>query len=340
MTPPTLHRLLWGPNSKKDMSLADWHIRAWEVPAVGLPVRAATYLFLAAQRAAVPTDWNPMQGPLTWQLEDKGNLLSGGRRLQFDFEDAESRPLRPILHPQVRRSMIWEVPPHAAYFLPFVAESSKVHSGGYALYCDILLLLTAMDGGEAILDSLTENGVGSVPFEDRWAWRSRVHLPMKAWQEIERGLRWSEQPQQDATRKPKGEALVDLLQRWTPCSLTLDDFICERVDLSLDTTNDVEVVRTVRPPGSPDRDLPPGTTAYGQKAPKKLAPADRPGEGTAAQSRGCCPLSCNGSSVGWTHHGTGCGCFPVIQSLGAQRRAGYRTSPRSVHSSNRSSDGT
>ena len=47
MTPPTLHRLLWGPNSKKDMSLAHWHIRAWEVPAVGLPVRVATYLFFS-----------------------------------------------------------------------------------------------------------------------------------------------------------------------------------------------------------------------------------------------------------------------------------------------------
>ena len=135
MTPPTLHRLLWGPNSKKDVSLADWHIRAWEVPAVGLPVRVAAYLFLAAQRAAVPSDWNPMQGPLTWRLEDEGDLLSAGRRLQFGFEDTESSTGGSSSKPQVRRSMIWEVEPHPAYYLPFVAEPS--HGSLPAVLCSI-----------------------------------------------------------------------------------------------------------------------------------------------------------------------------------------------------------
>ena len=270
MTPPTLHRLLWGPNSKKDMSLADWHIRAWEVPAVGLPVRVATYLFLAAQRAAVPSDWNPMQGPLTWRLEDEGDLLSAGRRLQFGFEDTESSTGGSSSKPQVRRSMIWEVEPHPAYYLPFVAEPSMVHAGSFVLYCEVLLLLTAMDGGEAILDRLAENGVGSVPFEDRWDWRSRIHLPMEAWQAIGRALRWSEQPQENSTREPNGQSLLDILRPWTPSSLTLDDFICERVDISLDTTNDAEVVRTVRPPGSPDRDLPPELLLKGERLEENL----------------------------------------------------------------------
>ena len=256
MTPPTLHRLLWGLDSENQTSLADWQIRAWEVPAVGLPTRVATYLFAVAQDSSLPSDWDEMQGPMTWQLEDKGNLLSAGRRLQFDLEDMQSPTGEPGLQPQVQRSMTWEVLPHAAYYLPFVAKPSKVHRLSYALYCDILLLLTAMDGGEAILDRLADKGVGSVPFEDRWAWRSRLHLPKEAWKAIERGLRWSEQPQKDATRKPTGETLVYLLQRWTPCSLALDDFICERVDLSLDTANDVEVVRTVRPTDSPATDLP------------------------------------------------------------------------------------
>ena len=127
MTPPTLHRLLWGPDSENDTSLADWHIRAWEVPAVGLPARVATYLFTAAQDASLPSDSDAMQGPLAWQLEDKGDLLSAGRRLQFGFEDMESSTGGSGQQPQVRRSMAWEVPPHAAYFLPFVAEPSKVH---------------------------------------------------------------------------------------------------------------------------------------------------------------------------------------------------------------------
>ena len=270
MTPPTLHRLLWGPDSENDTSLADWHIRAWEVPAVGLPVRVATYLFTAAQDASLPSDWDAMQGPLTWQLEDKGDLLSAGRRLQFDFEDMESSTGGCSLQPQVRRSMTWEVPPHAAYYLPFVAEPSQVHGGSYALYCDILLLLTAMDGGETILDRLAENGVGSVPFEDRWAWRSRVHLPMEAWQAIGGRLRWSEQPQEDSILDVNGQSLLDILQPWRPSRLTLDDFICERVDMSLDTTNDAEVVRTVRPPGSPDGDLPPELLLTGETLQENL----------------------------------------------------------------------
>ena len=270
MTPPTLHRLLWGPNSKKDTSLADWHIRPWEVPAVGLPVRVATYLFVAAQRAVLPSNWDAVQGPLTLRLEDEGNLLSAGRRLQFDVGDTDTPTREPGIQPQVRKSISWEVPPHAAYYLPFVAERSKVHRRSYALFCDILMLLTAMDGGEAILDSLAENGVGSVPFEDRWAWRSRVHLPMEAWQEIGRGLRWSERPQDNSTRDPNGQSLLEILRAWTPSSLTLDDFNCERVDISLDTTNDAEVVRTVRPSGSSDRDLPPGLQLTGEKLLEKL----------------------------------------------------------------------
>ena len=101
-----------------------------------------------------------------------------------------------------------------------------------------------------------------------------MHLPMEAWRAIGRALRWSEQPQENSTREPNKQSLRDILRPWNPCRLTLDDFICERVDMRLGTTNgmtnDAEVVRAVRPPGSPDRDLPPELMLTGAKLQKKL----------------------------------------------------------------------
>ena len=259
MIQPTLHRLLWGP-VPENSTLADWRIRTWEVPAIGLPTRVATRLFLAAQEndELFHTDWNAVHGPLTWQLESGREILSVGRRSQFGFENTSSVPISHSVaeQPQVRRSIAWESTPHAAYFLPFVVadEPCHVNRDGYAIYCDVLLLLTAMDGGEAILDRLAERGAGTVPFEDQWAWRSRIHLPMKAWQQIEQAFRWTEAPEE--TGEPIRESLIQTLTLCAPEKLTLEDFVIERIDLRLETTSDAEVVRTVRPPDSPDTDLP------------------------------------------------------------------------------------
>jgi len=198
---------------------------------------------------------------LTWQLLEGDPLLSIGRRYQFDYESASSAreafsaQLSKSL-PRVQKSTQWELPPHAAYFLPLVVAGGliSVNPTAYALYCDVLLLLTAMDGGEAILDRLAEAGVGLVPFEDRWSWRSRIHLPLEAWQQVERALRWSEAPCQDTAEIQS--RLAQALVPWTTKALTLEDFAFERVDLRLETTSDAEIVRTVRPPDSTDGNLP------------------------------------------------------------------------------------
>ena len=125
-----------------------------------------------------------------------------------------------------------------------------------------------MDGGEAILDWLAESGAGIVPFEDRWAWRSRIHLPMEAWQQIERGLEWSGQSEIDGAAV--GTLLGEVLRPWTPRIITLDDFRVERVDVRLDTSEDVEIVRTVRLPGSADDDLPPKLLLTDSRLKEKL----------------------------------------------------------------------
>ena len=256
MTTPTLHRLLWGPAPEPD--LQDWCIRPWETPAVGLPVRVATFLYLASQRRKLPAGWTPDQGPLTWRMGGGHELLSTGRWSQFSPNELPPKAIDPvpIERLDLSRSTEWEVPPHEAYFLPFVAATHQegVDPDAYALYCDVLGLLTAMDGGETILHGLAQRGLGIVPFEDRWAWRSRIHLPMEAWQEIELILRWSEAPNQDMTSAK--ESLSETLKTLRPAVLTLDDFLRERVDISLDGGADAEIVRTVRLPDSVEEELP------------------------------------------------------------------------------------
>ena len=176
------------------------------------------------------------------------SILSRGRQRQFGFDLFPWEPGtgEPSTQPRrsVSRSSSWEIPPHPAYYLPFLATSPHiVHRSGYLLYCDVLLLLTALDGGERILDSFSNNGAGATPFEDRWGWRARIHLPQEAWRAIHEVIRWIDTPgghnpwMQDELQ----EALASLPQD----GLTLEAFHAERVDLA--TTEDAEIIRTIRP---------------------------------------------------------------------------------------------
>ena len=165
-------------------------------------------------------------------------------------------PLKsPSAKPTVQRSAAWDIHPHAAYFLPgLMSPSEEICRESYALYCDVLLLITALDGGEAILHELFRSGVGAVPFADKWGWRSRIHLPKAAWQHMERALRWAEEPDLDGSAI--GHHLDAVLKAWVPTELTIDDFIRERVDIRLSISEEAEVVRTVRRADAPDTDLP------------------------------------------------------------------------------------
>lgn len=266
--PPTVHRLLWGPN--REGRLGDWRVRPWETPAVGLPVRVAVAFFSSARhQSGYPDGWRPGDGPLTWEIFDGCDVLAAGRQLQFGFRSGlieDNGVQRSTTIETARRSIRWEIDPHPAYFLPFAAaHPDDVNQDSYALYCDILLLLTAIDGGEAILSTLSETGVGAVPFEDRWSWRSRVHLPKEAWRQVERAFRWIEGPASDASQI---EARIrEALEPWTPVMLTIQSFTHERVDLLLPSEgdaekdlevldDDLEIVRTVQASDSRDSEIP------------------------------------------------------------------------------------
>lgn len=254
---PTIHRLLWGPHPvRKD--LLDWAPAPYITPAVGLPVRVAAYLFAEIRDEAIEPGWEPPWDPTTWQHQEEArDLLAMGRLLQLEL--ASRRSTLEAGHckrrgaPALTRTKDWEIPPHGAFFLPFVhAVRSDLDADAYTLYCDVLLLLTAVDGHEGILDNLFTHGVGATPFEDRWGWRSRIHFPARAWEGIDQILRWGESPNEEMPLS--GSDLVDELQ--PPEGLSIDDFLNERVDVQLPVRRDLEVVRTVQSTGQITGNLP------------------------------------------------------------------------------------
>ena len=157
---PTVHRLLWGRSMVAGLN--DWPMAVWETPAVGLPSRVAAALLRVVGPMAVPEGWVPNQGPLNWLIDDVDGVLAAGRHGQFVPEEEPEPAGRSLL---MERAMAWEVVPHPAFYLPFVsATAHAVHVDSYVLYCDVLLLLTVLDGDERILDGLARWGVRGTPF--------------------------------------------------------------------------------------------------------------------------------------------------------------------------------
>ena len=240
---PTVHRLLWG--TPESDALKNWRMAPWETPAVELPSRVAAAMITVVQSAKPPNGWEPSKGPLNWLIDDVADALAAGRRRQFAIGKEPNSVEQPL---NVTRSTAWEVLPHAMFYRPFMSGPARgVHMESYVLYCDVLLLVTVLDGAERILDTLARWGVSGTPFVDRWAWRSRVHLPLETWESIEEILRWSESPKTDVTRS--GFKLLDSLADWSCKDISWADFLPERIDVGLVTGGDLEIVRTIHPAG-------------------------------------------------------------------------------------------
>ena len=246
----TLHRALWGrPESGP---LREWALRAWETPAVGLPTPVAIGLFAAAREQEAPAGWSAVDGPLTWRIRDADDALARTRRRQLGRRlPSRGRRARTDLDGgdgiEVTRGLVWELPAHEAFYLPFAAlcdegDSEEVHDASYLLYCDVLLLVTALDGHEAVLSQLGRSGAGEGSFEDRWHWRSRIHLSASAWRNLEKVLRWSERPQTDET--DVGDRLLESLKASIVGGEVLDSVV-ERIDVGLPVGLDEELVRGV-----------------------------------------------------------------------------------------------
>ena len=248
--PATLHRGLWG--TPQSGPLTEWPLRAWETPALGLPTAMAIGLFAAAREQEPPAEWTAADGPLNWAINDAGESLARTRRRQFGRQFSSlgsgSRPrVDGGSEIKVTRTLAWELLAHEAFYLPFAAlcgerDSEEVHAASYLLYCDVLLLLTALDGRELILDELARHGAGERSFEDRWGWRSRIHLSASAWRNVEKVLRWSERPRADETEL--GGRLLASLEAGVVLK-DLVDPVVERIDVGLRVGEDNELVRGV-----------------------------------------------------------------------------------------------
>ena len=241
-TLPTLHRLIWGSSSKGELS--SWPMSVWDIPTLGLPSRVAATLFVAVGRTSLPKKWSPEKGPLTWEIKKGDKSLAAGRHWQFVQHEELMLPNENKQKVCIKRSTAWEVAPHAAFYLPFLsAPAHEIDKYSYALYCDALLLLTALAGGEFILDDLVRWGVRGTPFMDRWAWRSRIHLPQLAWKWIEQILRWKDTPR---TNRIIYRILLNWsLKDWSCEKISCQDFLPERIDVSLSLSEDLEIVRTI-----------------------------------------------------------------------------------------------
>lgn len=241
----SLHRLLWGDGGGEHLD--EWLIRPWETPAIGLPVRVAAGLYHLAREAERPDDWNASMGPSVWSIRDSDNgALTDGRRGQLGYNCGPTAGREVVENGrdiEVQQVEEWEVPAHAAFFAPFWAGDPDVCDESYALYCDTLLLVTALDGGEDVLDSIVNRGGGILPFADRWAWRARLHLPKEAWPCIESIIRWAEHPNDSC--EGDGMKLLKTLRQCMALPITRDEFGPERVDIKI-SPGDQEVVRAVR----------------------------------------------------------------------------------------------
>jgi len=256
-----LHTLLWGVRPETH-PLPEWTARPTEIPPVGLPPRVACALFSRVQNEAEPDGWVPSRGPLNWALLDHEGRLASGRSWQFGFTQEplawdSSEPGFGVV-----RSTDWRVPPHPAYFLPLAfPHEPSIQPTEYRTYCDALLLLTALDGGESILDALIRRGAGHRPFDERWDWRGRIHLPPTVWRALDRVLRWTERRRSAASAMV---ALADAVRRVHDGSgLSAEDFAIEFVDVEVDQALGDEYALTIQRDGSVRGDDPtsrPGDT--------------------------------------------------------------------------------
>ncbi len=189
---------------------------------------------------------------MTWIINDAMGLLAAGRRRQLGVAGQSPEQEQDIRYMsatgRVGHSTAWDIPPHAAFLLPFATRSERMDKDAYALFCDVLLLLTALDGGESVLDSLAESGSGPLPLRERWDWRSRLHLPNRSWDEIDRVIRWSMggTAGSDLRMEACGKELLDSLEEMHVEEIGIADFLLERVDLGVDGVGLDEIARTVR----------------------------------------------------------------------------------------------
>lgn len=269
---PTIYRVLWGQAWTND-PFRKWRPKPWVAPAIGLPSPVAMRMFREIL-SVMKTDKESVSHslpafPPIWKIEDAAQtLLEKGRRLQFSSRyadesiDETAQETGQVWVTEGLERTDWEILPHPAFFLPVALGLVRQSNLKYRLWCHLLLFFTAIDGSEKILDSFMEHGLGVIPFSERWQMRTRIHLPASTWEVIDRVRKWFSQEfsWDDSPKKERFpfafedanstsamiKDLFEELGRWEKKEASLEDFLWERIDVSLQTTDDLEIPRSVR----------------------------------------------------------------------------------------------
>ncbi|WP_147477324.1 hypothetical protein [Corallococcus sp. AB038B] len=244
--PLTLYSILWGNHWDRSSSE---RLVPESAPILGLPLRISMHLLREALNALPkpsPSTIKPSRKilqPTAWKFSIEGEkAISQGRRQQFDSTIEVKLPnsrVQWLSSPAPARD--WEVLPHALYLYPF-AMGVALTEAAYALICNVFQFWTAIDGSERILNSLLEQGLGPLSFEERWDLRDRHHLPNDFWTTLEEIVR-SALLRRAAFIRSASHLSGQLSKRITKLikpAIRSDDFRWERADILLDSSKGQE----------------------------------------------------------------------------------------------------
>lgn len=266
----TIHGVLWA-DPRKTVA------RSWPepavMPAVGLPTRVAIAMLERALAGLGNTLKDSPQGnfgdlpdlPIWHFSANASTIFRAGRAHQLGLREKtpdEPTALKGGWFKVKHGRRQWEVPAHAAFYLPWIL--GWIGSGVVLdLWSHILLFQMAVSGTERSLDAILDYGIGSVPLKERWGLRSRVPVPEEVWTELDDLMRvfgfqtgdsWDDQQQICAAAVDQIKSCLALLLK---PRVSGNDFLWERIDVRLELSNSFEVPYSVSPfTGQPKGDLP------------------------------------------------------------------------------------
>lgn len=264
---PSIYRLLWGRETEtSQISCRTWLTAPNLAPSIGLPVRIALAMLgdaldhelqLASDGVTAKSIVPSISSPPTWLLHDRSlELLSLGRAIQIgasslppEYHTKSGSFSEPLI---VVDDGVVDIPPHPLFFLPWLSVMTEQEARTNRIWVHLLLFYTVLEGSERLLNTLYEDGIGIVPFKERWDLRSRISLPVKIWELLDELMRAC------GPREGLQEPYVDLMSRAYDLRdvigltiryprISIHDFRWEKVEVRLDLMDSLEVPHAILP---------------------------------------------------------------------------------------------
>jgi len=241
-----------------DTSATSKKLAPSEPPVLGLPTRIACRMLLDILEQFPPASEldTPSAARIHWILaRENADILVKCRQRQFQAtEGMLSQEPRYFDGPLVKESpdvtgsalhpLVLALADGAAALVPSWRRAARIG-------INLAYFLVALEGDERWLDQLFDRGPSSVPFEEYWGKRNRIHLPQELWEALDELLRpllttWS--PSEDVEPVFGGlETLRHALKRVVDGGVGPADFDIERVDIRMVSNKPQELCRRVLP---------------------------------------------------------------------------------------------